>query len=759
MLLTLILSAVLVKVSLAHPTTVSVEPQAIQDPSMVPGTQFTIDLCVDYVDKLWAYQFTMSWDPDVLHGVSFENGPFLESNGGNALVVPPPDGGEFNNTLGTLSLGGAALYPVTKFPTGGSDEYGPLGSVTFEVVGVGSTPMTLGPETGLANRTGGWIVHKEENPEFFSDGYFKNSVEEYELEIHSTPITGIEFTLNGSLKTTPFPGVLQAANYVIEMPSSWTDGETPYNFLQWEDDSTNRTRVIDLTQNMSLTATYIEAAEYMLTINSTPVTGVNFTIDDDPYQTLFSETLTARSYTIKMPTECTIDETPYIFLHWEDKSTNATRTIQLTTDMSLTATYKKRATYTLIIRSTPVTGVKFTLDNQSYTTSLSKTLLEGTHTIKMPTEWKVGEDTYEFYAWTDLVMQPQRTITLTSNKSVTAMYILGMKRYTLKINTTAVGSTLIEGMNFTLDGSLKTTLENSTYSFSKSLEAKKHVIQMPPECEVEGTRYWFVDWNDTGSAIPSRVVDLTKNMSLTAFFTNRSVHNIDQDTYYETIQWAIGNATEDDTIEVYPKTYYEYLTIDKPLKLLGKDPSTTIIDGSLGDPEGAWALVYVTADNITFSGFTLKNSTYFGYPATGIYVGDAVTYVNVIKGCIISGNIISDCSDDIGLSLCDNITVCNNVLTTADYSMWLWDAHNNTIYGNTITSGICEGALTLWDSNNNTIYENTFSNSDVAGLCLLNSYDNMIYHNNFFDNARTITTRNAASFEENNGWASPQNTY
>jgi len=137
------------------------------DRSLTPGTQFSINLIVDYVEKLWGYQFELSFNPAVLHGVSVQNGPFLESAGGTATVVP---GKGFNNTEGTLDLYAAALFPIKNFPTGG----GMLAKITFEVKGYGESPITLGPETGLANRTGGWIIHKEENPECFVDAYFDN---------------------------------------------------------------------------------------------------------------------------------------------------------------------------------------------------------------------------------------------------------------------------------------------------------------------------------------------------------------------------------------------------------------------------------------------------------------------------------------------------------------------------------------------------------------------------------------------------------
>jgi len=159
---------------IAEPAMVSVDHYGssnIVDARLVPGTQFSINLTVDYVQELWAYQLTLSFNPDVLQGVSVDNGPFLGSRGGSAVVIP---GQGFDNTKGTLWLFGAYLDPIKRFPTGGSDEYGALATLTFEVAGYGSSPVTLGPETGLVNSTGGWIIHKKENPEFFIDGYFDN---------------------------------------------------------------------------------------------------------------------------------------------------------------------------------------------------------------------------------------------------------------------------------------------------------------------------------------------------------------------------------------------------------------------------------------------------------------------------------------------------------------------------------------------------------------------------------------------------------
>jgi hypothetical protein len=146
---------------------VSVNPPVIWDSSMGLGTQFSIDLDVDYIRKPWAYQLTLSFDPDVLQGVSVENGDFMGSMGGNVIVVP---GSGFDNEAGTLGLFGAYLDQFKRLPTGG----GTLVTVTFEVAGYGSTVIELGIETGLADPMGNWIVHKEDDACQFYDGYFDN---------------------------------------------------------------------------------------------------------------------------------------------------------------------------------------------------------------------------------------------------------------------------------------------------------------------------------------------------------------------------------------------------------------------------------------------------------------------------------------------------------------------------------------------------------------------------------------------------------
>ena len=73
---------------------------------------------------------------------------------------------------------------------------------------------------------------------------------------------------------------------------------------------------------------------------------------------------------------------------------------------------------------------------------------------------------------------------------------------------------------------------------------------------------------------------------------------------HPTIQYAIGNATEGDTIIVRSGTYRESIHIYKNLTIQGEDKSTTFIDG-LGDT----SVVFISSERVTFRGFTVYNGS------------------------------------------------------------------------------------------------------------------------------------------------------
>ena len=127
---------------------VYIDPPQKIDFNLVVGMNFTVNVTVAAVTDLKSFYFEMSFNPDVVHGVWFDEtqsppwpvgiGPFLESAGGSGITLPGPG---WNNTRGKLSLTGASLlFPTAaQCPDGG----GVLANVTFQVVGKGETELRL----------------------------------------------------------------------------------------------------------------------------------------------------------------------------------------------------------------------------------------------------------------------------------------------------------------------------------------------------------------------------------------------------------------------------------------------------------------------------------------------------------------------------------------------------------------------------------------------------------------------------------------
>jgi len=131
---------------------------------------------------------------------------------------------------------------------------------------------------------------------------------------------------------------------------------------------------------------------HILTVESSPISGVPFTLDGLSLVTPFSSSMDEATYTVTMPESVTINGVDYNFLGWADGVTTPTRVIELTTDTALTANYEAVAApeYTLAINSSPTTGIPVTVDDASVgVTPVSVTVVEGDHTISVPEEVEV----------------------------------------------------------------------------------------------------------------------------------------------------------------------------------------------------------------------------------------------------------------------------------------------------------------------------------------------------------------------------------
>ncbi len=260
---------------------------------------------------------------------------------------------------------------------------------------------------------------------------------------------------------------------------------------------------------------------------------------------------------------------------------------------------------------------------------------------------------------------------------------------------------------------------------------------------------------------------------------------------YTTIQAAINDANDGDTVFVFNGTYYGHVNINKSIQLLGQDKNTTIISGYIA------YTVSIVSDWVFMSQFTIQNGKSKG---EGVRIDSAHnSVVNVIidtpadeirisgdnntlssstiwcdriflsgSGCSFSGNSITnnyfgiyflDSWDNIisqnhffnsGLFLSDNVVrnniVMNNtvndkplvyvsgesnrVLENEAGQILLVNCTNITIYNKEITNTTV--SIQLVGCTNCSVKKNTLTGS-LYGLCL-NGFDNRIEENTIISN-------------------------
>lgn len=157
-----------------------------------------------------------------------------------------------------------------------------------------------------------------------------------------------------------------------------------------------------------------------------------------------------------------------------------------------------------------------------------------------------------------------------------------------------------------------------------------------------------------------------------------STHVVDDDGGgdYIKIQDAINNASNGDIINVWDGIYYENITVNKSLKIIGNSSATTKIIG-MGDNN---SVVTIVSDEVELTGFEIRNGSFLGIEIVGS------------RKIVISGN---------------NIT--NN-----RYGIWLLLCFESNIDGNSIVQNREEG-ISLSYSLNNQIFNNNFIENSFEG--------------------------------------------
>jgi len=201
------------------------------------------------------------------------------------------------------------------------------------------------------------------------------------------------------------------------------------------------------------------------------------------------------------------------------------------------------------------------------------------------------------------------------------------------------------------------------------------------------------------------------------------------DADFTTIQEAINNATDGDTILVHKGTYYENVIVNKSVSLVGEDRDSTIVDGN-----EAGSVISITADNVSIEGFTIQRSGTRSYNS-GIFVDRT-------DGNDISHNTITNNNYGINLYYSSDNLVSDNIITDNNDGVSFYSSISNEVSGNKITYNY-DGIISYYSTNNmvlcNTLMENDY------GILLFDSSRNEVFHNNFVNNGQQAYTYNSIS--------------
>ncbi len=268
--------------------------------------------------------------------------------------------------------------------------------------------------------------------------------------------------------------------------------------------------------------------------------------------------------------------------------------------------------------------------------------------------------------------------------------------------------------------------------------------------------------------------------------------------HYSTIQEAINNANEGDTIFVRNGTYVESIVINRTVSLEGESQEGTVIR----IPESERDIITITADNVTVQGFTIRGT---GLNWQGIWIRsshcsvDSNTIEHVREGVFLDGRahnvtgnmVTNNCirnNGDCGVLVwgsTDNQIKLNNI-TDCGFGVYFFSFGPNTtrnlVESNRIADNEEAGVVLDWHCSNNVVKRNNVSNNGWSGHIWMSgialevqsdtnqivfnkinnnkrgvyqryfSSSNSIHHNSFIDNAVQVHHQDDDRFPSANIW-------
>ncbi|MCD6513004.1 MAG: right-handed parallel beta-helix repeat-containing protein, partial [Thermoplasmata archaeon] len=156
------------------------------------------------------------------------------------------------------------------------------------------------------------------------------------------------------------------------------------------------------------------------------------------------------------------------------------------------------------------------------------------------------------------------------------------------------------------------------------------------------------------------------------------VHNLNQERWYYSLQSAIDNASNGDTIVVHDGIYYENVVIDKELALI--NGSKPVVDGMGG------IAFNITANNVSIIGFNITNSSYgIKCNALGFYIANNTINATIDGINIFLHNISCNMTGSSSFVIGDSIIYKNTINATnngvvINASYWGCNMSDNAIF-------------------------------------------------------------------------------
>jgi parallel beta-helix repeat protein len=179
---------------------------------------------------------------------------------------------------------------------------------------------------------------------------------------------------------------------------------------------------------------------------------------------------------------------------------------------------------------------------------------------------------------------------------------------------------------------------------------------------------------------------------------------------YPTIQAALDNAVAGDTIQVAHGIYYEHVSVNQSVTIIGENPQTTIVDGTANG-----TIFDLSGSNIHISGFTIRNA------------GN-------------TGNAITSSKETI---TSDNHWISNNIITTSQYGVYLSYSTSNRIFSNTFINNAF-GGISVNNCGSTNITANTIVGGPY-GIKTASSTNNIIVGNTISQSSYSIYLASAST--------------